>query len=145
MTTDPTDLNVLRGVCYVISSVCDIKHDVQLGDPRTCIRHQYVEPTLLPGIIERGGVRVVAYNNSQVVPILRCTTIYALVNQWVHTSSAHCRIRPLLTAHIRFPQKYPDRRENRIIECTYCMLLCMHDICCKSVTNDFLPDGEGSG
>ena len=30
-------------------------------------------------------------------------------------------VRPRITAHIRFPQKYPDRRGNRIIEHTYCM------------------------
>ena len=35
-------------------------------------------------------------------------------------------VRPRLTAHTRFPQKYPDRRGNRITEHTYC--ICMWHI-----------------
>ena len=41
-------------------------------------------------------------------------------------------VRPRLTAHIRFAQKYPDRRGNRITEHWLCW---MHHVCCKSATS----------
>ena len=55
----------------------------------------------------------------------------------------HNTVRPRLTAHIRLPQKYPDTEVREPNNRTHMLYVRIHK--CKSVTNDYLPDGEGCG
>ena len=67
-----------------------------------------------------------------------CMGMFSGCWNWANYST----VRPRLIAHIRFPQKDPDRRGNRITEHPIC---CTQRVCCKSAASYFLPDGGATG